>query len=151
MVHLPREQFVTATIAIIAILCVIGGYSALSGLTTYSAPVIINMQKDTFLRSDVFDVTAKLNTVTLLSDETLMIYVDAQPAGAVVLKKYLDDNGYQYGTEKKSDVDIISTLQQININLAEYIELSALAPGRHLLEVGLSQGKIATYKEFYVE
>ena len=152
---IPREQVVTLTIAAIAIIFIVGGFASMSGLSVYEEPLQIEMYATSFEKGDVFDVNIRVGTMTVLSDETMMIYIDGNPGGAVALKKYFDENRIEYGTEYKqlgtNSVEIMSTVQPIVINLADYIQLEMMSEGSHSLRVEFSRGDAVAEVLFEVE
>jgi len=140
-----REQIVTLLVALTAIIVILGGYASFSGLAAYDSPVSIEMQKSTFKQSDVFDVNVVLNPVTFMSDESIMIYIDNEAVGAVAIKKYLDENMIEYGTETKSvganSIEIMNLKYPIKINLADHISPEYLHPGTvHMITIEFSRG-----------
>ena len=153
--HVMREHMVTVTIAVIAILFVVGGFASMSGLSTYDELISIDVVKDSFSRGDVFDVSVGIGLMTVMADETLMIYIDDAPAGAVILKKYFDENRVRYGVDVRTvgtnSIEVISTLEPMRVNLADYVLLDSMASGSHLLKVEFSRGDAGAEAVFVVE
>ena len=147
----PREHVVTITIAVIAVLFIIGGYASMSGLSTYEAPLRIEMTRATYSQGDVFDANVNVGAVTMMSDESVMVYVDGVLSGAIVLKQYFDDNRVDYGTDYRSNIEIMSTLDPIMINLADHVSLETLKPGPHIVRVEFSRSDAVAESEFKVK
>ena len=126
----------------------------MSGLSTYEDPLKIEMPGTSFSQGDIFDVNVDVGAMTVMADETIVIYVDARPSGAVLLKQYFDENRVDYGTEYKNlgqnSVEVISTVQPISINLADYVSLDSIAPGSHTLRIEFSRGDAWAEEGFVV-
>ncbi|MFC1741583.1 hypothetical protein ACFL3V_03540 [Nanoarchaeota archaeon] len=150
-----REHVVTVFMAVIVMLIILGGYASFSGLSVYQETLVIEMAKDSFSQGDVFDVTVVLNPVTLMSDDSLMIYVDGNAIGVVAIKKYLDENGIAYGSEFKNsgqnNIEIITMRDRLLVNLADHVSLEHMSPGSaHALMVELSKGEASAEGIFSV-
>jgi hypothetical protein len=150
-----KEFIVPFIVTVIAILVIVGGYASFSGLATYDTPISVEMGKAAFQQGEVFDVNAIVSPMTLLADETLMVYVDGNLAGVVALKKYLDDNRIDYGLEYKNlgqnNVQIMNMQSSLRINLADLVSLESLARGEHILSVELSRGDARAEATFNIE
>ena len=66
-----REHIVSLIVAVIAILVIVGGYAAFTGLSVYEEPLMILMAENSFRQSDVFDVSVVVNPVTFMADESI--------------------------------------------------------------------------------
>jgi hypothetical protein len=148
---LPRETYVTLTVCAIAILFILGGYASLTGLATYDSPVDIALAKAKFSKGDVFDATVTISLITLFSDETIMIYLDGTPAGAVMLRQYMDMNLFKYTAENREGGEVLNMAHEVFLNLADYVSLESLAPGKHTVQVALSKAQVGATEEFVVE
>ena len=150
-----REQYVTLIVAAIAVLVIIGGFASFTGLSAYDEPLRIEMEGDSFSQGDVFDADVVVNPVTFMADESLMIYVDGNAVGVVALKKYLDDNALDYGTEVKNlgqnNAEIITLSRPLSVSLADYISVAQMHPGTtHILRVEFSRGDAAAEEVFKI-
>ncbi|MBW2966895.1 hypothetical protein KY362_00255 [Candidatus Woesearchaeota archaeon] len=153
---IEREHLIALFLCAVAILVIVGGYASFSGLATAAQPLQIEMVQKTFSKSDVFDVNVIVNPVTLLADESLMIYLDNEAVGVIALKQYLDTNGIEYGTEIKNlgqnSAEIINLKSSTRISLADHISTEFMYPGTtHILRVELSQGEAVAEDAFGVE
>jgi hypothetical protein len=150
-----REYVVTFIITTIAILIIVGGYASFSGLAAYDAPLRIENAKGTFARGDVFDVNIVLNPVTFMADESIVIYIDGQAVGVVAIKKYLDDNGIEYGRELKdigqSNTEVLNLMDPLAVNLADYVPLEYVQQGTHTIRAEFSRGDAMAETVFAVE
>jgi hypothetical protein len=150
-----RENLVTLFVAAVAILVIIGGYASFSGLASYESPLKIELSKESYSQSDVFDANVLLTPVTLFSDETIMIYIDGRAIGVIAIKKYLDDNRIEYGTETKdagkTTVEIINMKSRLKVNLADYVTLDSLGLEEHTVRVEFSKGEAFSEKSFRIE
>ncbi len=150
-----REHIVTIIVAVIALLAIVGGYASFSGLSVYEQPVQLELTKSSFAQSDIFDANILLNPVTFLHDESIMIYFDNEPIGVVAIKKYLDDNRIEYGTEYQNlgtnNIQIMNLEHQLKISLADYITLESVQTGSHTVRVELSKGDASADAIFSVK
>jgi hypothetical protein len=151
-----RELIVPIVVTLIAVLVIVGGYASFSGLATYSTPLSIEMAKKAFKRGDVFDANILVNPVTLLADESIMIYVDNNAVGAVAIKRYLDDNRIEYGTEfqnlGQNSAEVMNLKNPLQVNLADFITLEGTLPGTtHVLKVEFSRGDASAEEVFSIE
>lgn len=151
-----REYAVAVFVGIIAILIIVGGYASFSGLAVRADPLSIELSKGTFKQSDVFDANIVVSPATFLADETLVIYMNDKASGVVALKKYLDENDYDYGTEVKNagsnNVEIITMLSPFRVSLADYISLDQAQSGStHRVRVEFSRGEVSADVAFAVE
>jgi len=149
------EFVVTVLIAIIALLVIVGGFASFSGLATYAPPITVEMAKQQFRQGDVFDVTTTVNPTTLLAEESMTIYVDGNLAGVVAIKKYLNDNKIDYGSEFKNvganNIEVITLQNRLIINLADLVSPESLSVGDHILRVELSGGDASAETAFKIE
>lgn len=152
---LAREHFVTLTVAAVAALFIMGGFASLSGLSTYEEALQITLPETTFSKSSVFDVTVRVAPTQIISDETLMIYIDGAPAGVVVLKQYFDENRVDYTSEERiigsNTLEVLSTRSEVLINLADYVDLDTSSVGNHVLKVEFSRENVGSEVVFSVE
>ncbi|MBW2963944.1 hypothetical protein KY363_00655 [Candidatus Woesearchaeota archaeon] len=151
-----REYAVAVFVAVAAILIIVGGYASFSGLAVRADPLDIELYKGTFSQSDVFDANIVVNPATFLADESLVIYLDDKPSGIVALKQYLDENGYDYGSDAKNagtnNVEIITMLSPFRVSLADYISLDKAQSGStHKVRVEFSRGDAAAEATFAIE
>lgn len=151
-----REHYVTILVAVIAIVVIVGGFASFTGLSVQEEPIQIMMEKNTFKRGDVFDARVVLSPVTFLADESIMIYIDNKAVGAIALKKYLDDNNLEYGTEVKNlgqnNAEIITLMQPVTVSLADHMTLDRMHPGTtHILRVEFSRGDAVAEEVFGIE
>jgi len=149
------EFVVTVLISIIALLVIVGGFASFSGLATYAPPITIETAKQQFRQGDVFDVTTTINPTTLLADESMTVYVDGNLAGVVAIKKYLDDNKIDYGSEIKNlgenNIKVINMQNKLTINLADLVSPESISIGEHILRVELSGGDASAETAFKIE
>ncbi|MBW2971499.1 hypothetical protein KY359_00545 [Candidatus Woesearchaeota archaeon] len=155
-IRAQREYYVTFIVAAIAIAVIVGGFASFTGLSVQADPLSIEMAKTAFRQSDVFDADVLLSPVTFMADESLMIYIDGKAVGVVALKRHLDQNSIEYGTEIKDlgqdNVQIINLREHLRVNLAEYVSLEYLQPGTvHLLRVEFSRGDALAEAVFSME
>jgi len=151
-----REYLVPVIVTMIAVLVIIGGYASFSGLAVYDAPLAISMAKDTFRQSDVFDVNVLVNPVTFMADESIMIYLDNNAVGAVAIKKYLDDNDIEYGSEfqnlGQNNIEVVNLRNPLQVNLADFITLEGMQPGTtHIIRAEFSRGDAVAEAVFRIE
>ncbi len=151
-----REHYVTIVVAVIAVLVIVGGFASFTGLSVQEEPIRISMEKSSFRQGEVFDVNVLLSPVTFFADESIVIYLDNKAVGAIALRKYLDDNGLEYGTEVKNvgqnNIEIITLMQPVSVSLADFIPLDYMHPGTtHLLRVEFSRGDAAAEEAFRIE
>jgi len=150
-----REHIVTLIVAAIAMLVIFGGFASFSGLAVHNDPLVIVKAKGTFARGDVFDVAVQLAPVTFMADESIVLYLDDNVVGVIALKKYLDDNGVDYGTEIKNlgqnNQEILTLMNPVSINLADYVSLEMMAAGTHTLRAEFSLGDAYAEDVFGVE
>jgi hypothetical protein len=151
-----REYVATFIVAVVALLVIVGGYASFSGLAVYDEPIKIELAKTTFSQGDVFDADVVVNPVTFLADESIMVYIDNKVLGAIAIKKYLDDNGIEYGTEIKSlgqeTTEIINLKDPLTVNLADFVSLEYMQPGTaHVLRVEFSRGDALAEALFRIE
>lgn len=156
MIRAEREYYVTFIVATIAVLFIVGGFASFTGLSVQDEAISIAMAKESFRPSDVFDVTLILNPVTFMADESIIIYIDSNAVGAVAIKKYLDDNGIEYGREVKdagqNSIQVINLRDRLMINLADHVQLEYMRPGtKHILRAEFSRGDAAADAVFNVE
>jgi hypothetical protein len=150
-----KEYLVTFIVTLVAVLVIVGGYASFSGLATYDAPISIGLAKDSFRQSDVFDADIVLRPVTFMADESLMVYVDNSAVGVVAIKKYLDDNKIEYGTEYQNagqnNIEVLNLRDPLRVNLADFIKLEAMVPGTtHILRVEFSRGDAVAEEVFKI-
>jgi len=149
------EYLVSIFLAIIALLVIVGGYASFSGLATYNPPISIEMAKQAYLRSDVFDVNAAMSPATILADETMTVYMDNNLAGVVAIKKYLDENRIEYASEYRNagenNIQVINLKDKLAINMADLIALDSLNAGQHTVRVELSIGDASAEQAFSVQ
>ncbi len=155
-IRVEREHYVTVIVAVAAILMIVGGYASFTGLATQSEPLALSVEKDAFRQGDVFDVNVNVGPVTFMSDESIIIYVDDTAVGVIAVKKYLDSNSIEYGTEVKNlgrnNVEIINLKEPLTINLADYVSLEYLRPGTtHILKAEFSRGDASAEEIFRME
>jgi len=153
--RVEREQYVTVIIAAIAVLVIVGGYASFSGLAVQSDPLVIMMQKDSFSQGEVFDAELVLNPVQFLADESIVVYVDSNPVGVIALKKYLDDNSIEYGSDIKnlgeSNAEIITLKHNLRVHLSDYVSLERVPAGTsHTLRAEFSRGDAVAQDVFVV-
>lgn len=151
-----REHYVTIVVAIIAIVVIVGGFASFTGLSVQEEPIRISMEKNLFRQGEIFDVNVLLSPVTFFADESIVIYIDNKAVGAIALRKYLDDNGLEYGTEVKNlgqnNIEIITLMQPVSVSLADFITLDYMHPGTtHLLRVEFSRGDAVAEDVFRIE
>jgi hypothetical protein len=151
-----REYLVPVIVTMIAVLVIIGGYASFSGLAVYNAPITIETAKDAFRQSDVFDANVLVNPVTFLADESIMIYLDNNAVGAVAIKKYLDDNDIEYGSEfqnlGQNNIEVVNLRNPLQVNLADFITLEGMQPGTtHIIRVEFSRGDAVAEAVFNIE
>lgn len=151
-----KEYVVTIFISIIAILIITGGYASFSGLAVREDTLEVEMHKTVFKRSDVFDVTVKIKPVMFMAEESIMVYLDDKAIAVIALKKYLDDNGLDYGVDVKNlgenNQEIITLREPLLVNLAEYVSVEYMQPGTmHRVTVELSVGEARAEGLFSVE
>ncbi|MBU2561533.1 MAG: hypothetical protein KKD17_04490 [Nanoarchaeota archaeon] len=155
MIRAEREYYVTFIVATIAVLVIVGGFASFTGLSVQDDAISIEMSKESFRPSDVFDVTITLSPVTFMADESIMIYIDGSAVGAVAIKKYLDSNGIDYGREVKdpgqNNIQVINLKDRLRVNLADYVQLEYMRPGtKHILRVEFSRGDAAAEEVFNI-
>jgi hypothetical protein len=85
-----------------------------------------------------------------------MVYVDNKAVGVVAIKRYLDDNDLDYGSEVKNlgqnNVEIINLKDPLTVNLADHISLEYLHPGTmHILKVEFSRGDAVAEEVFKIK
>lgn len=151
-----REHYVTIIVTVIAMVVIVGGFASFSGLSVYEDPIRIELEKSVFKNGDVFDTSVVLNPVTFMADDSLMVYIDGKALGVVALKKYLDDNSIEYGSEIKNlgqnNAEILTLKNPLSINLADYVSLEFLHPGTtHVIKVEFSKGDAVAEEVFRVE
>ncbi len=154
--RVEREHYVTVIVAVIALLVIFGGYASFSGLSVHEDPLVISMSSETFAQGDVFDVNVVVSPVQFLADESIMVYVDGNPVGVIVLKKYLDSNDIEYGSDVKNlgqnNAEIITLKNRVAVNLADYVSLENVPSGTaHTLLVEFSRGDATAQKGFWVK
>ncbi len=153
--RVEREHIATAVVATIAVLVIVGGFASFSGLSVYHQPLTLELHKTEFRQGDVFDVNVVVNPVTFLADETIMVYLDGNAVAAIALKRYLDDNGIDYGSEVKNlgqnNAEIINLQAPLTVNLADYVSMEPMYPGTvHLLTVEFSRGDASAEEAFRI-
>ncbi|MFH1064643.1 MAG: hypothetical protein V1729_06175 [Candidatus Woesearchaeota archaeon] len=153
--EVEREHIATFVVATIAVLVIVGGFASFSGLSVYDQPLKLELQKTEFMQGDVFDANVVVNPVTFMADETIMVYIDGNAVAAIALKRYLDDNDIDYGSEVKNlgqnNVEIINLQGPLTVNLADYVSMEPMYPGTvHILSVEFSQGDAAAQESFRV-
>lgn len=149
-----KEHIVTILLAIVAILVIIGGYASFSGLAVNTDPLMIDMSRDSFRQSDVFDVNIILNPITFISEETVVIYLDNSVIAALPLRQYVEDNSLSYTIETRElgsgSVTLLALNEPAIISLADVISLESLQKKSHLLRVEFSVGDVSAAKTFGV-
>ena len=150
-----KEQIASLVVAIIAVLVIVGGYASFSGLASYDPPLKLEMAKKSFLAGDVFDANLVVSPVTLMSDESIIIYLDNIAVGAIAVKRYLNDNGIDFGTQNenagRNNIDIINLKHKLSINLADYVNLDSVLPGgTHKIRAEFSRGNAVAEEVFFV-
>lgn len=146
-----REAFVSLFIAAVAILTVVVGFAAFSGLSVYNEVMSLDFEKASFDQGDVFDVYVDLIPSSYLYDESLVVYVDDNLVSVISLKKFFDDNKITYGEDMKNNVHIISIGSKARINLADFVPLDSLTSGHHNLKVYLSQAEMSQTAAFSLD
>lgn len=151
-----REHYVTMVVAVIALLVIFGGFASFTGLSVQEDSLMIEIAKSSFRNSDVFDAAILLSPVTFMADDSVMVYVDSEAIGVIALKKYLDDNELEYGTEVKNlgqnNMEIMTLKYPVKISLADFLDLEYMRSGTtHILRVEFSKGDAFAEEVFRVE
>jgi hypothetical protein len=149
-----REYFVTILLAVVAVLVIVGGYASFNGLAVNTDPLLIDMPRDSFRQSDIFDVNIILNPITFISEETVVIYLDNSVIAAIPLRQYVEDNSLSYTVETRelggSSVTLLTLNEPAIISLSEVVSLESLQKKSHLIRVEFSVGDVTAAETFEV-
>ncbi|NQU79439.1 hypothetical protein HQ545_06755 [Candidatus Woesearchaeota archaeon] len=145
-----REHIATVIIATAAVLIIVGGFASFSGLAVHAEPLTIEMYKTEFRQGEPLQAVLIISPVTFLSDESIVLYIDNNPVGAIPLKKYIDDKEIEYGLEIKNagnnNIELINLKNPLSIQLDEFIP-SPMA-GNHIIRAEFSRGDALAEKGF---
>ena len=150
-----RETIVSLFIAAVAILAIISGFSAFTGLAVHSDALTLDLHKTSYHADDIFDADAILRPATFLKEESLVIYLDGDVFSVVSLQKYLDDNGLEYGLEYQNagsnNIQVINLMEKLSLDLSSFVLLDKLTPGIHTMTISLSEGDASVSDSFSLE
>ncbi len=152
--HVEREAIVSLFIALVAVIVIIGGFASFTGLAVHSEDLKIDFSRTDFESGAVFDAVLTIAPVTMLAEESVVIYVDESFGSVIAIKKYLDDNSIPYGLEYQNagsnNIQMITLESPLKIPLADFVSLQGLEPGTHSIKISLSEGDATVQKSFVI-